>query len=256
MSAKKGGPRIIWNDAEIEAVIEEALKVYFSEKSRIWCYIAEGQKVLPKERQRRITSQSVSKKLIELFVQKREETLSENLPSEIPIEVPVPKEVLVERPLAETLEKASTEDLLVALAKRCAPLVDRFHSVIQRFDKPQRIHGGITDRDAIHNGHSVQTSTSRARVLLYGFLEGQKNDILGKASGFNLDIIFRTKDHGTSDLLPSCNYCIVLKMVSHADWNKLKGKFSYEGKHIYYVKGVSEALKKLADINSLATMRI
>lgn len=156
--------------------------------------------------------------------------------------------------MAETLEKASTEELLVTLAKRCAPLVDRFHSVIQRFEKTQKPHSVTVDTTL--NRHSAQTSTGKTKVLLYGFLDGQKTDILEKASSFNLDIIFRTKDHGTSNPLPSCNYCLVLKMVSHADWNKLKGRFSYEGKHIYYVKGVSEALKKLADINSLVTTGI
>ncbi len=257
MSAKKGEPKIIWNDQEIEAVVKEALGIYFSEKVNIWRYIAVGQKILPKERQRKISSQSLSKKIMDLFVQRREDTFSENLPSEIPIEVPVPKEVLVERPLAETLEKASTEELLVALARRCAPLVDRFNSVIQRFEKPQKPNRVITERNTVSDEHATQEKTKKTKVLLFGFLEGQKRDILEKASGFNLELIFRDKDHGTSDQLPLCRYCIVLKMVSHSDWNKLKAKFACKEKgHIKYVNGISEALKKLADINSLVATGI
>lgn len=255
MSSRKAKSRIFWSDVEVEKIIEEALRLYFAEE-KIAGYIADGQKVLPQDRQRTINSQSVGKKFLGIFKQKRDEAIFKDLPSEIQIEIPVPKEVLVERPLAETLERVTTEELLIVLSKRLAPVIDRFNTVIHKIEKPNEHHDNHAKKPVENNEQVTSLTNSKTKVLLYGFLEGQKNDIISRSSNFNLDIIFRTKDQGISNPLPSCNYCIVLRMVSHADWNKLKGTFAQKGKgHICYVKGVNDTLKNLAKINSLVAMK-
>ncbi|MDD4804752.1 MAG: hypothetical protein PHN69_06335 [Candidatus Pacebacteria bacterium] len=255
MSQEKKQQRIYWTEDEIEKVLEEAIKLYFEDRN-IWSHFIKAQGVLPQNRQRNIVSRScVSKDLIDLFCQKRQEILEQGVPFEVSIEVPVPKEVLVERPREEVLKGISTRELMCLLAERLAPFIDGLPTLVQGI----KVTTNISETPFKDGSHKTSSSTSttvhKTRVFMYGFLASQKNDILEKAAGFNLELIFRKKEGKIFDPPASCNYCLVINKINHPAWNAMKAKFSKKGKgRIQLVTGISDALKELADINAQVGM--
>ena len=86
------------------------------------------------------------------------------------------------------------------------------------------------------------------RVLLYGFLPRQAQDIIERSAGFKLDVFFVQKEGRLLEPPPSCQWCVFMNKTGHPAWHKMKKNF---GDKIFLVEGTSEALKKLADINAL-----
>lgn len=243
-----------WTEEEVETVLEKAIELYLTDRDTIWAFISKAQAILPHNRQREINGRAnVNSKTIDLFCEKRQEVLTQGIPFEVPIEVLVTKEVQVERPIRDVLKETSTQELLIALAERMGPIIDSLPILIRK-DRKNKIESVSAQTDTGQQIFSTVTPSHKTRVFMYGFLEGQKNDIIEKAKGFNLDLIFRNKDRKIFDPPTSCNYCLVIKKVSHPAWEAMKKKF--EKGHIHIVNGIDSALKELANINALAGMGV
>lgn len=246
MTLKQGRKkRVIWDDSESAAAVAEAVRISLEDEDFIWAFVAKGQKVLSPERQRNITGrQGINRTVLEEFRRVRREILETGVPFEVTIE----KEVLVERPRKDVLASITTEELVMLVAKKLAPIIDFLPALIEKAGERLVVASKAESSGGVPQ--VLETPTNRnPRVLLYGFLPQQEKDILDRTKEFNLELRFQKKEGRQPEPPPSCQWCVVINKVSHPAWNKLKGHF---GKRISLVEGLTQALQTLADINSLA----
>ena len=242
-------PRVFWTDEELEAVIAKAVEVALEDKEFIWSFIAKGQQqALPKERQRFIAGRNViNDKITKMFCESRQKVLEAGVPYPVFIQDD-PKEVLVERPRAELLDRITTEELIGIIAKRLATIIDLIPNLLQR----GKDKGALSEQAAPISTRIVQPSNQvkrLQRVLLIGFLPDQEAHIRNKANSFNLELMFQRKDASKVDPPPSCKWCILLlTKISHSTGNKVRDALGRE--RAFYVNGIDQAVKTLADINS------
>ncbi len=239
--------RVSWTEEEVSKVVESAVKHFFEDKELAWAFIAQGQKVLPVERQRTIAGRAgVGKMVLEKFFQLRQEILERG----VPFQVNITNEVLVEKPVDEVLHEVSTERLTGLLIGRLASLVDVLGKVVtesrdRMVAPPATPHGHLAES---RPNAVVQPAPSsrKVRVLLYGFLPGQETELRERASAFSLDLVFQRGRQTTKP--PSVQWCIAINKLSHSASDKLGSKLE---NRIRLVEGTTGALKELAEINSL-----
>lgn len=241
--------KVSWTDEELEQVAREAVKLHLVDTEQAWIYIKQAQKnVLTHDRQRVIVGRAnINERLIELFCEVRSEILETGVPFPVQIEGP---EVPVEPSREELLETITTEELLVMAAKRLTPIIGLASKLMQKsLERPVAVATPPQGNGGQLRSPPTAPTVRKTRVLMYGFIASQERDIREKASGFNLDLIFKKKEGRTDDPPPSCEWCVVINKISHPAWDKMKRKFTSE--RIRLVEGTSEALKVLADINAV-----
>ncbi len=243
--------RVVATEEEIAQVAEEAVKLALQDKELIWPFIAKAQKVLPENRRRTITGRNqVNKAMVEEFCRQRQDILDTGVPFPVQITEP-PKEVLVERTRPDLLASITSEEFAGLIAQRfLTPLIEmvpqllqrgKEHTVVSAEKTPQTPNGTATV------SHHSPPSAKKQRVLLFGFLRSQENDISEKSRDFNLELMMLDKDIKKVRVPPSCQWCIVFKKTSHAGSESIKTHF---GDRMIVVGGVKAALSALADIHS------
>ncbi|GEM_PF-2905111 len=254
MSADKRKSRVFWTDEEIHKVAEEALRLYTEDTSNLWSFVAEAQKTLPAHRQRTITGRrGISSELTQRFVEARIEFL-ESLSH--PVEIQIEKEVRVETPREEILASITTEELLIIVARRLAPVVGAIPKILEKLAvASSEVLGAVpkplaTEPTTNGSAEKIRESSGRTRhprVLLLEFLPKQEEAVRQKAGEFQLELVFGGKGN-REKAPPSCNWCIMNKKVSHSTLWRTKSEVGNQ--HVFVVNGVDGALKKLADINA------
>lgn len=81
-------------------------------------------------------------------------------------------------------------------------------------------------------------------------LPGQHSDIKEKLNGVNdrLDIRYLDAER-QSNSFTTVDYAVILSATSHANWNNAKN--SLPSSRVFFVEGISRAVQKVMDINSL-----
>ena len=215
--------------------------------------------VLPPERQRKVVGRnSTSNDLVARFNLCRQKVLDSKVapePKAIEPEDPevivLEKEVMVELPREQVLESITNEEFIREAAKRLAPVLSSLGSISQLVqvisrDRTMAAAQEVVSRPRFDLG---APTVRKPRVLVFGFLHGQDQEIKTKAAGFNLDLIFYKKEGRQVEPPPSCQWCIMIKKVGHPAWNKIRDNMGTD--RVFLVEGVTDAMKKLADINAL-----
>lgn len=244
--------KVKWIEDEVSQIVEEALELYFKDTSTAWQFIARAQKVLPPHRQRRILGRNaVGPDIVRRFCELRAHRL-ELIDTPIVIE----KEVLVERSRADLVGSITDMELTELVMARVTPLIQSL--LTSRGNHAGTAHNqdikppeAPSTRESHHQDTKVVVETpKKPRVLIVGFLPGQQKEIENKSSNFNLDLRFSGKMDKKIASQPSCDYCVMLRKISHAGSNKVK-KF-YGGDRVIVIDGITGAMSALADINSRA----
>jgi hypothetical protein len=237
-----------WNAEDLAVVIPGAIEAWKSDQEQAWRWIAEGQKALPKERQRKVSGvASVSSDLMEAFCAARLEAIT----IEVPEPVVLDREIEIVPPRAELINSLTTDELMGLLAKRAAPLIDLLLPLAKKYlEKPVTVGVPPPQLSSLRDSVKEQTRSRKTRVLISGFLPGQEQDIEAQANDLklNLELVFQRKD-STEEPPPSASWCVMFRKNSHAQYRKLKKGVGSDRLRI--VEGTTDALKELADINSL-----
>lgn len=236
----------MWSEEEQRQVVEEAVRLSLKDTNFIWSFIAQGQAVLPEARRRIITGRNgINDKIIAEFCAVRQEILERGVPFAVNIEKPV----MVERPREEVLQSITTKELIQLVAERMAPLFELIPALLHKRSEPHTPEVRMESKRE-ESLRPVQSRQPRKpRVLMYGFLPGQEKVIAEKAANFNLELKFLDKEVSQLKVPPTCQWCVSLDKIRHAASDKLRKSFK---KDVFFVHGVESALKKLAELNSLA----
>lgn len=237
--------RVVWTSEEQTQVVEEAVRLSLGDTDYIWSFIADGQKVLPPERQRMIAGRNgINTKIAEEFCTQRQGILERGVPFQVNIE----KQVNIERPRAEILASITTQELIQLVADRMAPIIELLPVFLQKgIEQPAKRAPAESKREQSVIPIPVPTGPRKPRVLMVGFLPGQEKIFEEKVKNFNLELKFLDKDASKPKVPPSCQWCISLDKIRHAVSDKLQDSFQ---KNVFFVKGLDGALKQLADLNS------
>lgn len=239
--------RVCWTDEETALVVHKAVLISFEDLECIWPFVARAQSVLPTDRQRTIGSrQAMGEAMVQQFEEERRRILDQCIPQEVSVE----KRLWVERPRADILNAATTEELLQILVKRLTPIIDKLPTLIREGGQPvpaPETPPGEAEKPMAPQPLPVAPPSRRPRILLYSFLPGQQTIIAERARGFELDLVFYDKQRQLSGTPPSCQWCVVLNKTNHSVTRKLRDN---HGERVTMVEGIDGALSVLANLNS------
>jgi len=248
----KNKQKVFWSDEEIDRVAQAAVDFSFIDKEFIRQFCTKAQKsVLPPERQRKVlTSTATNEKLEKRFIQLRQKAL-EPKPSqeqEEPAVITIEKEVVLELPREQVLASITNEEFVCEVARRMAPVLSSLGEIsklVQVLNRERVASAAVQESVIRVRPDSFTSKPRKVKVLLFGFLPQQEHDIKEKVSGFNLELVTCKK----GEVPPSAGYCVMMRKISHPAWQKIRDGIGND--RVYLVEGITEALKKLADINSL-----
>lgn len=235
--------KVFWTDEEIEIIARRAVEVSLRDVGNIWMYVAKAQGDLPSNRRRTIIGKAgVTKRLIERFCEFRNEILETG----VPVPVPYETRIVVQPSRKELLTSITTEELFALLVGRLAPIVDMLPKLLDRsVVQPTSVAPREVPRQTAETSETV---SRKPRVLIFGFLKKQADEIERRAKSFNLDLMFQNKENRKQDPPPSCHWCVSLRMISHSASEKITKALGND--RFYLVNGIEKAVETLANINS------
>ncbi len=272
--------RVFWTETEWQAVINEAVLVWFVDIKHLWTHLATAQSVLPENRRRTIVGNHiVNDDVREQFEKARKEFLSLQetvpAPAEIPTSTPSATPAPVPPPTPTPLDRAAIianltlAEIFAELAHRLGPIMAGFKAVVgiaealakrpEHHDSPKpETSSPSVGTPAAPNPEPATPLTQQTtkpkipKVVLYGFSTEDGATIRGKAGSFNLELVFITSQRPgePAPTIPVCHSCI----VDHKA--KLGRRVSdalelRPGKdHVHKLGNIAAVLKQLSIINS------
>lgn len=242
--------RICWTEVEMEQVAEAAFLHYLEgDPMSIWELIAEGQTCLPKNRQRSITGKaSVHIDVIAKFHQIRKDYFRDlNSLSNIVIETERVETIGLST--EEMLDRLKTEELMEELIKRMTPLLVSLPHIVERFISSEFIKEKVEEMSHAKVAKTVSAVPEKPKlpkILLLEFLPNQETIIKRKVEdlGYQVELIFGGKDRRED--MPTCNWCILNKKVSHSLSDKLNKQVGK--KRVSVVTGIDYTIKRIKEI--------
>ena len=221
--------RVSWTEAELQAVIEEAVLISLEDAEHLWYYMAKAQsQVLGVDRHRRIGGKHVvTPEILARFEKARQEILNHKAhPAEV-VEVPTPASTPtppVDR--AAVIGSLTNAEIFDLIVRRLSPFftgIQAFAGVVEaHVRKPEsevKMLAPAPDGQAAPPAPTTTTQApptkpspppSKTKVLLFGFNAMEEVEIRKKSANFDLELLFVSQMPGQPvPTIPVCDWCII-----------------------------------------------
>jgi hypothetical protein len=247
----KNKSKVFWNSEEKKSIAIKALARWKTDLELVWQYLtaAQTEALSPERRRKVIPRNNTGHEILEIFNQLRSEALGlkAGVESEEPVVITLEKEVMVEIPREQMLESITNEEFIREAARRIAPVLSSLGSISQLVQvmSRERVAQAAVQEVVLKTRFESAPTPRKVKVLLFGFLPQQEHDIREKAAGFNLELV--TCKRG--EVQPLASWCVMMNKIGHQVYHKIKAAVGND--RLFMVDGTTEAMKKLAEINSL-----
>jgi hypothetical protein len=247
---RKQAVRWVPGGEEEMAVVQRAVELLMLDTSNFWALVAKAQtEVLPADRQRVIPGRNqVSKEIIQKMCAVRDALLAPKEPQVIelaaePLPPPPPP------PIEEVLEKASVEQLMVQLVRKCAPQVAAtlaaIPAILQLLANGKTVQPAIVSAPpaSLGGGAGVQRPKNR-KIVVCGFSDANEAEIRKRSEKFRVDLVFASPRPGEHKAtLPPGYWFLMHERLKAYFWTRaLRGA----GKKVVPVSDVDDVVSELS----------